>query len=294
MATSQSTTATSPTPQSKDWSANQYLKFSNERTRPVHDLISQVAPHLSSKPNPRIYDLGCGPGNSTSALLSAFPGARITGVDSSADMLAKARATLPDVPFLQADLSTFSPGKGEVEEKIDLLFSNAVFHWLRTPSRLRTLTTLFTNLPPGGILAFQMPDNYTQPSHAQMRRVASQPHKPWSPFFATTSIGELSDKDRPDLDPIEPLAEYYNAFSPLGKVDMWHTTYAHVVRDAGAVVEWVKGSGLQPFLQRIGDDGARGAFLKEYEGSLREEYPVMKDGNVILKYPRLFVVAVRK
>ena len=127
-----------------------------------------------------------------------------------------------------------------------------------------------------------------------MRRVASQPHKPWSPFFSSTSIGELSDKERPDLDPIESLADYYNAFAPLGKVDMWHTTYAHVVRDAGAVVEWVKGSGLQPFLQRIGDDGARGAFLKEYEGRLREWYPVMGDGNVILKYPRLFVVAVRK
>jgi trans-aconitate 2-methyltransferase len=299
MATSQSTT-TSPTPQSKDWSATQYLKFSNERTRPVHDLIAQVAPHLSSKPNPLIYDLGCGPGNSTSALLSAFPGARITGVDASADMLAKARATLPDVPFLQADLSTFSPGEAEAEEggeaegEIDLLFSNAVFHWLRTPARLNTLTTLFSRLKPGGILAFQMPDNYTQPSHAQMRAVASQPDKPWSPFFSTTAIGELVDKEGPDLDPIEPLAEYYNALSPLGKVDMWHTTYAHVVADAAAIVEWVKGSGLQPFLQRIGEEGARKAFLEAYEGSLKEGYPVMRDGKVVLKYPRLFVVAVRQ
>jgi trans-aconitate 2-methyltransferase len=293
--TSQPTTSTPPTPQSKDWSATQYLKFSNERTRPVHDLIAQVAPYLSSKPNPRIYDLGCGPGNSTSALLSAFPGARITGVDASADMLAKARATLPEVPFIQADLSTFSPGEaeGEGEERIDLLFSNAVFHWLRTPSRLQTLTTLFSRLPPGGILAFQMPDNYTQPSHAQMRRVAAQPSQPWSPFFSSTAIGELADKERPDLDPIEPLADYYNALSPLGNVDMWHTTYAHVVSDAAAVVEWVKGSGLQPFLQRIGEEGARGAFLREYEGSLKEGYPVMRDEKVILKYPRLFVVAVR-
>jgi trans-aconitate 2-methyltransferase len=276
MATSQSTT-TSPTPQSKDWSATQYLKFSNERTRPVHDLIAQVAPHLSSKPNPLI-----------------------TGVDASADMLAKARATLPDVPFLQADLSTFSPGEAEAEEggeaegEIDLLFSNAVFHWLRTPARLNTLTTLFSRLKPGGILAFQMPDNYTQPSHAQMRAVASQPNKPWSPFFSTTAIGELVDKERPDLDPIEPLAEYYNALSPLGKVDMWHTTYAHVVADAAAIVEWVKGSGLQPFLQRIGEEGARKAFLEAYEGSLKEGYPVMRDGKVVLKYPRLFVVAVRQ
>jgi trans-aconitate 2-methyltransferase len=290
-------TSKEPTP-SKDWSASQYLKFSNERTRPVHDLISQVAPHLSSKPNPRIYDLGCGPGNSTSALLSAFPGARITGVDASADMLAKARATLPAVPFLQADLSTFSPGQGEGEgegeEKIDLFFSNAVFHWLRTPARLPTLTALFSRLAPGGILALQMPDNYTQPSHAMMRAVASLPDRPWSPFFASAAIGALSDMERPDLDPIEPLAEYYNALSPLGKVDLWHTTYAHVVADKAAVVEWVKGSGLQPFLQRIGEEGAREAFLREYEGSLEEGYPAMQDGKVILRYPRLFVVAVRQ
>ena len=127
-----------------------------------------------------------------------------------------------------------------------------------------------------------------------MRVVASQPNKPWSPFFSSTAIGELSDKERPDLDPIEPLVDYYNAFSPLGKVDIWHTTYAHVVADAAAVVEWVKGSGLQPFLQRIGEEGARKAFLGEYERSLKDGYPAMQDGKVILKYPRLFVVAVRK
>ncbi|KAF3001807.1 hypothetical protein E8E13_002841 [Curvularia kusanoi] len=278
----------STAPPSKDWSAAQYLLYTTERTRPVHDLIAQVRPHLTSHQAPVIYDLGCGPGNSTSALLSAFPGAQITGVDSSSDMLKKARKELPDVPFTQADVSSFSP-----DSSPDLLFSNAVFHWLRTPQRLATLTRLFSDLRPGGVLAFQMPDNYTEPSHTLMRTVALRKDTPWERYFSDTAVGELTDKQRPDLDPIEPASAYYNALSALGAVNLWRTTYSHVLTDAKAIVEWVKGSGLQPFLQRIGDEDARKAFLAKYEEALRGEYPVMADGRVLLQYPRLFVVAVR-
>lgn len=278
-------------PNSKDWSATQYLKFSNERTRPVYDLIAQVAPHVTAK-TPRIYDLGCGPGNSTQALLETFADAEITGVDSSTDMLSKARTSLPDREFQQADLSQFSPASEE--RGVDLFFSNAVFHWLRTPARIEALTRLFASQATGGVLAFQMPDNYTEPSHALMREVATRAETPWARFFADTRVGELADKQRPDLDPIEPTAEYYNAFAPLGTVNLWRTTYSHVLADAPAIVEWVKGSGLQPFLQRIGDEGAKRAFLEAYEEALRAVYPVMADGKVILQYPRLFVVAVRK
>lgn len=286
-----STRKMSSLPTQKDWSATQYLKFGNERTRPVYDLISQIAPRISNA-KPRIYDLGCGPGNSTKVLLEALPNAHITGMDSSPDMLSKATASLPDIEFVQGDLATFAPKQGE---QVDLLYSNAVFHWLRSPTRMETLTRLFRLVKPGGVLAFQVPDNYHEPSHALMRQVACPADAPWAPFFKDTRIGDFEDKGRPDLDPIEPVHAFYDALAPHAEVvDMWTTKYSHVLKDVPAIVEWVKGTGLQPYLQRIENEEAKKAFLSEYEERLREAYPALVDGKVLLGYPRLFVLAVKK
>ena len=75
---------------------------------------------------------------------------------------------------------------------------------------------------------------------------------------------------------------------------MWRTTFLHVVDGPKAVVEWVKGTGLLPYLNMIEGEEARKAFLSEYEGRLEGAYRRMKDGKVLLAYPRFFVVAVRK
>jgi trans-aconitate 2-methyltransferase len=200
----------SPQQKKKDWSATQYLKFNNERTRAVYDLVSQITPHITS-PTPRIYDLGCGPGNSTKVLKDAFPDAQITGMDSSPDMLEKATAEFEGkqgVEFVSGDLGTF-----EVEGA-DLVFSNAVFHWLRSPARIPTLVRLFEGLKTGGVVAIQVPDNYNEHSHRLMRETASMKSQPWSKYFANTRIGDLGDKERPDLDPIEPPSAWYDALVP--------------------------------------------------------------------------------
>ncbi|PSN59541.1 S-adenosyl-L-methionine-dependent methyltransferase [Corynespora cassiicola Philippines] len=276
-----------------DWSATQYLKFGNERTRPVYDMFSQVMPHLSSKATPlKIYDLGCGPGNSTAVLSSAFPGATITGMDSSPDMLSKARAALPDLTFEHGDLATYQPAPDA-----DLLFSNAVFHWLRSEQRLPTLKKLFAGLGTGAVVAVQVPDNYHAPSHTLMRETALQRGKKWTAYFEGAGVGVLGEKERPDLDPIEAAEVWYNALAPLAEsVNVWRTEYYHPLADASAVVEWVRGTGLQPYLQRMGEDEeAKGEFLKEYERLIEGAYGGRREGGgVLLGYPRLFVVGVRK
>ncbi|KAF2733263.1 S-adenosyl-L-methionine-dependent methyltransferase [Polyplosphaeria fusca] len=280
-------------PKKPDWSATQYLKFSSQRTRPVHDLLAQCLPHLSS-PSPRIYDLGCGPGNSTSALLSAFPSASITGIDRSPDMLSRARSdpALSGVAFEEGDLGSWRVPKGE---GVGLVFSNAAMHWLRSSVRVAVVRGLLEGLGRGGVFAMQVPDNYGQASHVAMRRVARMEGRAWSAAFEGAGVGEVGVETRPDLDPVEGPRVWFEALGGLGDVDVWRTEYQHVLGGVGEIVEWVKGSGLQPYLERMeGDEGARRAFLEEYERVLGEVYEVGEGGRVVLGYMRLFIVAVRK
>jgi trans-aconitate 2-methyltransferase len=150
-----------------DWSPTAYLQFADERARPLRDLVAQVpiaSPQL-------VYDLGCGPGNSTAVLGKAYPQAEIIGVDNSPAMLAKARATLPQRKFVEADIATWQP-----DPAADLLFSNATFQWV--PGHAEVLLRLLKGLKRGGAVAAQMPDNLHEPSHHLMRATAAD--GPWA------------------------------------------------------------------------------------------------------------------
>ncbi len=254
-----------------DWSARQYLKFEDERTRPPRDLLAQVP---LDDPR-RVFDLGCGPGNSTELLVARYPGAEVTGLDSSPDMLRQARQRLPGCSFVEADLAQWRP-----PEPTDLLFANAVFQWV--PDHRAVLRRLLEALPPGGVLAVQMPDNTAEPALTLMREVAMR--GPWSGTL------ELAAAARDDLP--TPSA-YYDLLGPIAShLDIWHTVYNHVMTGPPAIVEWFQGSGLRPFLSPLEDD-MRGGFLADYAAAIARAYPPCRDGKVLLKFPRLFIVARR-
>jgi trans-aconitate 2-methyltransferase len=253
------------------WSAAQYLKFEHERTRPVRDLVAQI-------PNAEVLsaaDIGCGPGNSTEVLRERYPHARIIGLDSSTDMIEAARKRLPDIAFDVADIRNWLP-----KAPPDAILANAVLQWI--PDHETLLPALMAKLKPGGALAVQVPDNLDEPSHRLMGEVASN-----GPWAAKLKDATAARTER------HPASWYFQLLrAHASHVDVWRTTYFHPLAGARAIVEWLKGTGLRPFLDPL-EQSEREAFLARYEEAIAKAYPAEADGTVLLPFPRLFLVAAR-
>lgn len=251
-----------------NWDHVQYLKFGGERTRAARELLARVPLERAAE----VVDLGCGPGNSTALLRQRWPEARVVGVDDSPEMLARARSDDPSIEWVEADAGSFEPSPAP-----DLLFANAVFQWL--PEHGALFPALLERVRPGGVLAVQMPHNFDEPSHELMRRTRAR-----------------STPGRPAVRSSAPVASpefYYDLLAPRAHaVDIWRTTYEHVMSDAAAIVEWVKGTGLRPFLDDL-DATERERFLADYTQAIERAYPPRSDGMRLFSFPRLFIVALR-
>ncbi|HZC26759.1 MAG TPA: trans-aconitate 2-methyltransferase, partial [Actinopolymorphaceae bacterium] len=261
------------------WDPVQYLRYADERGRPFADLLTPVR-----AANPRyVVDLGCGPGTLTATLRTRWPDAVIEGVDSSAQMIDKARA-LPDdertkgsgrLSFARGDVRTWKP-----DRPVDVLVSNATLQWV--PKHLDLLPDWVDHLSPGGWLALQVPGNFGSPSHQTLFALAAE--EPW--------VGHLVEpvSQRPSAPGPEVYLEVLAAAGC--RVDAWETTYLHVLFGDDAVFEWMKGTGAQPILQALPDD-IRPAFEDAYKERLREAYPVRAYGT-LLPYRRVFAVAQKE
>lgn len=236
----------------------------------MRDLVAAI-PNRNVK---TAIDLGCGPGNSTEVLATAFPDAKVTGLDNSPDMIAAARKRLPHVRFELSDLTAWSD-----LGTFDVILSNAVMQWV--PGHDTLFPKLVGKLSAGGNLAIQMPDNAEEPALRLMREVAA--NGPWS--------GTIANVLRPAR---QDALWYYELMKPLcSHVDLWRTIYFHVIAGGAAgVVEWFKGSALRPLLDAL-DETERKAFVARYQAALAAAYRTMPDGTVLLPFPRMFIVATR-
>jgi len=252
-----------------DWSPATYLKFEDERTRPAVDLLAHVPLDRAR----HVVDVGCGPGNSTELLAARFAGADILGLDNSPAMLEAARQRLPALRFEPADAATWIP-----DPQTDLVFANATYQWV--PDHFAQLPRVLAALPPGAVLAVQMPDNVETTTHRLMREVAR--NGPWAERLA--GAARL---------PLPPPSAYYQALRPhAARLDIWHTIYNHPLAGAPAIVEFVRSTGLRPYLDPL-DEAQRAEFLARYTAKIAEAYPAMADGKVLLGFSRLFIIAQR-
>jgi trans-aconitate 2-methyltransferase len=259
-----------------DWNPALYRRYEDERTRPAQDLLAR-GPLTDAA---HVVDLGCGPGNSTELLMQRFPHASVIGVDNSEPMLASARKRLPQARFVWGDIATWAPQQADGPAP-NLIYANAALQWV--PAHDALLPRLFAALAPGGVLAIQMPDNRQEPTHRLMRAVASQ--APWA-----DAIGD-ADKLRTEL---LGIGGYYDLLAPLAEhMEVWRTTYQHPMASAAAIVEWVRGTGLKPFVDLLPAELQAG-YLAEYERRIETAYTPQADGRRLLAFPRLFIVARKK
>jgi trans-aconitate 2-methyltransferase len=249
------------------WDPGTYLRFADERSRPFYDLIARVA-----AANPAtIIDLGCGPGNLTAQLAHRWRGAQVLGLDSSADMIEKASEHRHErLRFLLADLRDWAP-----PTRVDVIVSNATLQWV--PGHRDLLPRLIGFLSSEGWLAFQVPGNFEEPSHRLLRELAAEAR--FAEFARAVEWPAAA----------EPV-DYLSDLAELGcRVEVWETTYLHVLTGPDPVFDWISGTGARPILQALPKQ-QRDEFVMEYKSALRDAYPPRSYGTV-LPYRRIFVVA---
>jgi trans-aconitate 2-methyltransferase len=248
------------------WDPTQYARYADERSRPFFDLVGRID---AERPQ-TVVDLGCGSGELTITLAERWPEARVRGIDSSPEMIAKAPAH-PRTTFEVADAYEFDA------TGVDVLVSNAMLQWV--PDHVPLLTRWTRGLRPGGWLAFQVPSNFSAPSHRLMRELAD------SPAWRSQLLGVLRHETA-----VSTPAEYVDHLARHGlTVDAWRTEYQHILQGEDPVLEWVRGTGLRPVLAALSKADAT-RFSAEYAERLREAYPRHEYGT-IFGFARTFVVA---
>jgi trans-aconitate 2-methyltransferase len=256
------------------WDPAQYLRFGAERARPFLDLMSRVDAEAPAE----VVDLGCGPGELTAWLSERWPAALVSGIDSSPEMIDRAgKLAAPGrLEFVRADLRDWTPGR-----PVDVLVSHATLQWV--PDHLELLPRLVAAVAPGGWLAIQVPGNFASPTHTELRalclsarwRERLQEVAAWWPASA------------------EPI-DYLTRLAGLGcAVDVWESTYLHVLTGPDPVVEWMKGTALRPVLAVL-DPDELAEFLGTYASAMRAAYPPRQLGPAsatVVPYRRIFAVA---
>jgi trans-aconitate 2-methyltransferase len=244
------------------WDPAVYRRFGAERSRPFFDLVARIG---AERPR-AVTDLGCGPGELTRTLAERWPAARVTGIDSSAEMIAKAAAEPGPVEFRIGDIAAWSPGPD-----VDVVVTNAALQWV--PGHQEMLARWMRELPAGAWLAMQVPGNFDSPGHRAAREL--------SPVALRA-------------DPVSDAAGYAGILTAAGAtVDAWETTYLHLLPwPAGQehpVLRWMEGTALRPVRAAL-DDTAWAAFRAELAVRIAADHPE-RHGVVAFPFRRIFVVA---
>lgn len=252
-----------------DWNPEQYLLFEKERNQPIHDLIARIeleTPH-------RILDIGCGPGNSTSALKERWRDAEVTGIDFSETMIRRARQDHPDIQFITGDAGQDLSFLGT----FDLVFANASLQWI--PDHEKLIPRLAGMVNPSGAFAAQIPKYRQMPISITIDRTAKQAK--WEPLLQGFQ----------DVHYFYPDTRYYDYLSAISRhVVMWSSTYYHIMENHQKIIDMIESTGLRPYLNSL-PESCHAEFLQDVLEGIRSDYPLQTDQKVLFPFDRFFVIA---
>ena len=249
------------------WDPEQYRKFQSERFAPFADLFDMI----DVRPGLRVVDLGCGTGELTARLAEQLPGSDVLGIDASPQMLAQAQS------LARSGLRFEQRAIEDVSGFWDIVFSHAALQWVDDHRVL--IPRVLALVAPGGQIAVQMPSNHNHVSHVLIRETAAE-----EPF--RTALGGWSR-----IVPVLPIDEYAEILYANGATDVivFEKIYPHVLADSDAIADWVKGTALVPYLERLPSD-LREPFMTRYRDKLRARWP---EAPVFYPFRRTLFVAKR-
>jgi trans-aconitate 2-methyltransferase len=253
------------------WNPDAYLKYGDERTQPSYDLAARIAVDDPA----HIVDIGCGPGNSTRVLRERWPKADILGLDSSPEMITNAERAYPAERWVLADAARW-----ETEARFDIVFSNAALQWI--PQHETLIDRLFALVEPQGALAVQVPANQGSPLYQAIVRVAGR--EAWREAMAGCDERLV----------YYSAGFYYDRLAACARrIDLWQTTYLHVMASHQDLIDWYASTGMRPYLERLPSAAQKNAFQREVLEEIRSHYPQQADQKVLFPFSRLFFVAYK-
>lgn len=256
----------------KDWNPDHYLKFRNERTQPSIDLVNRI--NIDFTPG-NIIDVGCGPGNSSQVLVRRWPECRLVGIDNSETMIAKAKTDYPASEWILANASSFISDK-----KFDIVFSNAAIQWI--PDHKLLLKNFNGLLTGRGVMAVQIPLFWDMPVGKAIRAVSAESH--W--LKLTEGVDQLFEIHDPYYY-FDIITEMFSA------VDMWKTSYMHVLDSHQAILDMIRSTGLRPYYEKIGNEKEIAEFEQEVFIDMQVDYPLQLNGKVLFPFERLFFIGYK-
>jgi trans-aconitate 2-methyltransferase len=246
------------------WNPDKYHQFQTQRSAPFDDLLELV----EMRPGLQVVDLGCGTGELTRRLADSLPGSDVLGLDASPQMLERTQEyTRPGLRFELGNQT-------ELGGTWDLIISNAALQWSENHEEL--IPYLFNCLKPGGQIAVQVPSNHNSTAHLTILEVAGR-----EPFVS--ALGGWT-RQSPVLS-IETYAELLFR-EEAHEIIVFEKVYPHVLENSDAIADWISGTALLPYFERLGD--YKDKFVDEIRRELSIKFP---DEPVFYPFRRTFYSA---